>query len=89
MLRFFTIEFSWRNWQKLESELENNFDEHVRIGQVILNYEKKLRKILMDRALFVTIGGHKVPAINNPFFKKTDAAFLLESYPDYPFVAVF
>ncbi len=78
-----STERTYENWYNLARELENenSFPFEASKGMTILNLEQAhIRKAIED-PVFVTIGGHRVPLINNPNLVDKTLNVLSKSWP--------
>lgn len=90
----FAQEYDFENWNVLANGMEDLETRHTifAIGEGILGkHYKDIRELIAGgQVIEMTIDGHKVPAVNVPYFYASEMGHaLLEQYPDAPFAATF
>jgi oligoribonuclease NrnB/cAMP/cGMP phosphodiesterase (DHH superfamily) len=72
-----TFPWVFKEWDKLEQQLEETTDYVVNTGRGILKFSELQVKMLAKRKFILNIGGHEVPTVNTATFRSEVCDVLL------------
>ena len=82
-------ERTFDRWEKLSTEIDEEFDRVVGEGYAILRSQDQLVTMACATAHTVNISHHDVPAVQSPILQSEIGVKLLEIYPEAPFSAIY
>ncbi len=80
-----TIKYDFNDWDAINLDIENNFQEVVNKGKLLLAYDNQNVEAICHHARIVEFEGHKVPSVNTTLLNSDVGNRLLDLYPDAKF----
>jgi uncharacterized protein len=80
-----TVDFEFSAWDQLAAEVENNFDQVIKFGEVLLKSDELEVESICTHARVVEFCGHRVPVVNCPVLHSETGNRLLQLHPESPF----